>query len=252
MTQAIHGILFDLGDTLLNYGKLDILRLFEEGAQLSYAYLKELGASLPAFDRYHRSQLHSIKWNVLKSRFIRRDFSSRSLLALYSESQGHVLSDAQIDELAWLWYQPLSRFATTEEGLRETLVAFRDRGLTLGLVSNTFLPPSVLDRHLDQFGLLELLTVRVYSSQTRYHKPHPKIFRAALDQAGLDAAATLFVGNQFKTDIRGANRAGCISVLKDPTGTQARWFTKPRYRIRKIAELAEIIARHNGDGPSVD
>ena len=37
--MAIEAVLFDLGDTLIDYGKVDIDSLLDEAARLSYDYL---------------------------------------------------------------------------------------------------------------------------------------------------------------------------------------------------------------------
>jgi FMN phosphatase YigB (HAD superfamily) len=128
------------------------------------------------------------------------------------------------------------------------LTDLRASGLTLGLVSNTFVPPQVLDRHLQQEGMLDQLPLRVYSCQVGIRKPRPEIFRLALEQAALTAPRTLFVGDSPRTDIVGANRVGMISVLKDPTGRHANGRAKPNHLIRSILELPRIIDEYNRPG----
>lgn len=245
MANRIDGILFDLGDTLLDFGKLDITGLFEAGAKVTYEYLQQLGQPLPSFSKYHRRQLWAIRWNYFKSRFTRREFNALELLGRLGGRMGHTLTPSQTLELAWLWYQPLSQCATVEPGVRELLEAFRRQGLTMGLVSNTFVPGEVLDRHLERVGLLDLLPLRVYSSDVGYRKPHPNIFQLALERAHLDAGKTLFIGDSPLADIQGANNAGMISVLKDPTGKNAQAKTKPTHRIASLSELPRIIAQYN-------
>jgi HAD superfamily hydrolase (TIGR01509 family) len=241
MSRRIKGILFDLGDTLLNFGRLDVASLFEAGARLAYDYLKALEQPLPSFARFHRRQLWAIRWNYLKSRFTRREFDSLDLIGRLSERMGHDLTEQQVADLAWLWYEPVSRCAKVEEGAREMLDRFRGAGLVLGLVSNTFVPARVLDRHLEQEGLLEYLPVRVYSCDVRYRKPHRSIFDEALRQTGLEAEGTIFVGDSPKADIDGAHRAGMIPVLKDPADHHARSKVRCRHRIRKLVDLEKVV-----------
>ena len=246
MCKMVQGILFDLGETLLNFGAVNVRELFKTGGRLAHTYLTDLGKPVPPFERYHRQQRRAIRWNYLKSLFTRREFNSMELMLNYSRDLDHELTEEQGAELAWLWYRPLSECAGIDEGVHEMLATFRDEGLKLGLISNTFLPPAVLDRHLEREGLLELLPVRVYSCQTGHRKPHPKIFAAAFERAGLPAANTMFVGDLPPTDVRGANRAGCISVLKDPGDVHVGSSIQPRHRIGKLTELIEIVAQYNG------
>jgi len=245
MAGRIKGILFDLGDTLLDFGKVDVSSLFEAGARLAHEYLTSQGLELPSLARYHRLQLWAIRWNYLKSRFTRREFNSLDLLGRLSARLGHRLSAEQIGELAWRWYQPLSAQATVEPGLVEMLRRLTAGGLAMGIVSNTFVPGEVLDRHLASVGLLDLLPVRVYSCEVRYRKPNVVIFNLALARIGLAPAETMFVGDSPHADIRGANRAGMISVLKDPSGRHVADKGGAAYRVARLAELEDIIARHN-------
>ena len=92
MTRRIQGIFFDLGDTLLDFGKVDIASLFEAGARLAYDYLQRLGQALPPFGRFHRRQLRAIRWSYIKSRFTRREFNSLDIIAAMGQRMGHNLT----------------------------------------------------------------------------------------------------------------------------------------------------------------
>ena len=245
MAARIRGILFDLGDTLLDFGRVDVRAMFEAGGRLAYQYLKDLGQPLPSFEAFHRRQLWAIRWNYLKSRLTRREFNALDLIGRLSISMGHNLTHQQTLDLAWLWYEPLSRTARMEPGLRGLLGRLRDSGLVLGLVSNTFVPGEVIDRHLGQLGLLEFLPVRVYSCDVRYRKPHRNIFLIALGQAKLAPAETIFVGDSLEADIAGANRAGMISVFKAPGHHRSGTSVKPAHRIARLAEVEDIVAKCN-------
>lgn len=246
MAGRINGILFDLGDTLLDFGRVDISSLFEAGARMAYKYLQDINQPLPSFAAYHRKQLWAIRWNYFKSRFTRREFNALELLGRLAGRMGQNLSPAQTLELAQQWYRPLGQCAKCEPHLPELLAALSDSGLKLGVISNTFVPAAVLDGQLQAAGLLDLLPVRVYSCDVGFRKPNRKIFQIALDRCGLLAGGTLFVGDSPKADIAGANRMGMISVLKDPADRHANSRFKPAHRIRQMAELPAIIAKYNG------
>lgn len=245
--RKIKGVLFDLGDTLLDFGDVDIRGLFESGTHLAYDYLREHRQPLPSFTKYHRLQLWTIRWHYFKSHLTGREFNALDVIGRLSSRMGQTLTRDQTVELAWLWYKPLSESGKLEEGVRQMLQAFRDEGLKLGVVSNTFIPGEVLDRHLQREGLLELLPTRIYSCNVGYRKPNPKIFAAALQQAELQPEETVFVGDSPQADIRGANRVGMISVLKDPSGRYANGKAGARYRIGGLVQLQPILAECNGD-----
>jgi len=246
MARRIRGILFDLGDTLLDFGQVDAPKLFRAGARLAYDYLRRLGVALPPFWRYHRRQLRAVRWHYFISHLSGREFNSMDLITRFSQRFGHELTPEQLIELAWRWYRPLSRQADVEEGVREMLADFRRAGLVLGVVSNTFVPPQVLDRHLANEGLLEQLPVRVYSCDVGCRKPNRRIFRLALRRAGLNAADTMFVGDSPRADVYGSSRVGMISVLKDPSDRHNSGRYRPDHRVRSLSELARIVAEYEG------
>ncbi len=246
MTRRITGILFDLGDTLLDFTQVNIPVAFEEGARKAYEYLAGLDQPMPAFEKYHKQQLRAIRSKYFISKLTGRDFNSLDLIDHLGESLGHDLSDEQLAELGWLWYEPVSQQATMEEGLRETLEELRDMGLAFGLVSNTFIAGEVLDQHLKLTNLLDLLPHRVYSCTLDFRKPDPRIFQLGLDGISVQADQAIFIGDSFRADILGANRMGMVSVLKDPTGKRWRWRIKPMHRVKTIAELLPIVRSYNG------
>lgn len=248
MDQPIRGILFDLGDTLLDFGKINAPRLFEAGGKLAYAYLRRLKQPLPPFWRYYRHQLLSIRWNYLRSRLTGREFNSLDLMKRIAREFGQQLTPEQFAELAWLWYRPLGRCARVEEGLHEMLARLRETGLTLGVVSNTFLPAPVLDRHLGQVELLEHLPVRVYSSDVGYRKPRREIFQEAFRQAELTPGETVFVGDSPRADIHGARRMGMRTILKDPADRYHRRGHRADRRIRSILELPRVLDELSTNG----
>jgi putative hydrolase of the HAD superfamily len=245
----IRAILFDLGDTLLDFGAVDVLALFSDGAREAYDYLEKLGQPLPPFKKFLRVQLRAIRWRYLVSRVTGREFNSMQVLGNLSRAMGHTLTDPQVEELAWLWYGPLSRQATVESGLPELLDGFRSAGLQLAVVSNTFLPGVVLDRHMRDEGLLDYFPVRVYSCDVRYRKPHPRIFEIALSRIGATADQTVFVGDNLSADVGGAAKAGMTTVLKDPSGTRSHRRHRPDFRITALGDLPAVLARCAGRAP---
>ena len=248
MARRIKGILFDLGETLLHYGDFDIPHFFRAGAELAHQYVASLGQPVPPFETYYRKQFRAIKWRYALSRLTGIEFDSVKVMARTSRKMGQHLTPEQCDELTWLWYRPLSEHAVLEDGVRDLLREFMAEGLALGVISNTFVPGRLLDRHLENVGLLDLLAHRTYSADVGRRKPRRSIFTHALAKAGLSAEQTIFVGDLPWADIHGANRAGLISVLRDPSGRHARSWFKPRHRIGHITELREVLSQYRRRG----
>jgi len=236
----LRGILFDLGDTLLDFEPMDTRQVFREGAQRSYERLKDqLPASLP-FEEYCERQFRSMRWAYFWSKLLRREFDSTRMMRRNHARWGVGLDAAMCDEMMWTWYEALLAHASVADDVIPTLQTLRERGLKIGLVSNTFVPAATHDRHLAQAGLIEFFPVRVYSSEVRFRKPHRRIFEIALSQIGTKPHETLFVGDLVKADIQGAKRVGMKTVLRQAFAVNDRHRVADHV-IRKISELTRII-----------
>ena len=61
---------------------------------------------------------------------------------------------------------------------------------------------------LDEAGLTSRVDFAVTSARAGVRKPHPLIFRRALDLAGVGPAEAMFVGDSWEADVGGARSAG--------------------------------------------
>jgi putative hydrolase of the HAD superfamily len=181
-----------------------------------------------------------MRWAYFWAKVRGREFNSLELLARFHRRMGLPVDEGLLRELSWLWYEPVTRHTHVEADLKPTLEAMRGAGLRLGVLSNTFVPGFVHDRHLEMEGLLEFFPVRVYSSEVGYRKPDRRIFEAALGRLGVAARETLFVGDLIKTDIVGARRMGMRTALKQPFAN-LRPHRIADHVIRRISDLAAVL-----------
>ena len=252
-TDSIKAVLFDFGNTLLECDckDEDIKKMFKIGARRAYDHLQQQGYRLPSFANYHRCQLRQMLWHVTWARLIRRDFNALHTLRRISLSMGLDLTQEQLEDLCWRWYVPLSNTTNVAAGVPQVLDWLVQLKLKLGIISNTFIPGAVLDRHLAREGLLDYFPVRFYSCDTKFRKPSRKIFRLALSQLSCEPQQVVFVGDVPRTDIRGARRVGMITVLKD-YNQHRTWRdrlmpnTKPDFTITHMSQLKGIIEQLQG------
>lgn len=101
------------------------------------------------------------------------------------------------------------------EDARETLVELSARGIRLGLISNSH---RCLESFQAHFSLDGLLSATVSSSALGFMKPDPRIFRAALDQLGVEPSRAVMVGDSLAHDVDGALAAGMRGVLLSRSG----------------------------------
>jgi putative hydrolase of the HAD superfamily len=128
---------------------------------------------------------------------------------------------------------------------RETLERL-SRSYRLAVLSNA--RPERLKAQLEAMGLRELFDGRLFGfEKDGFRKPHPSVFRKALEKTGIRPAQAVMVGNSWKNDIAGAARCGMDSVWLRPSHAKPWSLRKVGKRkaviIRKISQLAEVF-RH--------
>ncbi|MBC8098171.1 MAG: HAD family hydrolase, partial [Armatimonadetes bacterium] len=97
----------------------------------------------------------------------------------------------------------------------DTLNLLRDRGIQLGIVTNSYHPMTLRDLELQEYGILDYFPdCRITAADAGYLKPHPAIFEQALQQLGISADEAIFVGDNPVADIAGAQGAGMRAVLR--------------------------------------
>lgn len=242
--DMVRAVFFDLGETLLNFGRVDHSAAFREGAKLAHEHLIKMGQPVGDFGAFHRTQRRAIVRAYRWSLICRRDFNALDTMAKTHRDMGLTTRPEDLQRLALLFYEPIRRLGRPEPDVHNVLRWLREHGCRLAVVSNTWVPGIALDDHLAREGLLEFFRDRVYSCDTRYRKPHPRIYQVASERVGVPAAETMFVGDTLRTDIRGANRVGMISVWKAPRGCTSCGWTRPRYTISELRELPELVLRH--------
>ena len=105
------------------------------------------------------------------------------------------------------WWEP---HTYTDPDAADLLRSLRERGLKIGVLSNTVWPRAEHERIFERDGILDLIDAAVYTSEITRTKPHPEAFHAALDSLGLaDPASAVFVGDRPFDDIHGAARSAC-------------------------------------------
>jgi putative hydrolase of the HAD superfamily len=92
-------------------------------------------------------------------------------------------------------------------GVLQSLAA---SGVRLGLISNSHRCLASFQSH---FELQGLIAAAVSSAEHGLMKPHPSIFRAALQLADVAPADAVMVGDSVRQDVEGALRAGMRAVL---------------------------------------
>jgi FMN phosphatase YigB (HAD superfamily) len=239
----IRGIFFELDGTLLEFepiaGRAARAALFHEGAQRSYAFLTSRGCALPSFADFCHAQRAAFQWAQWVTWLTGTVPNGRRALRRMCAQLGLQRDERSLARLGWLWYEPTAQSARLPDDVVPTLAALRDAQIRLGLVLNTPHMGAVIDRHLDDAGLLGFFSVRAYSSELGVARPHPRIFQIALREMGLPPREALWVGKE----VIGARRAGMQTALLAQHPPRAR-RRGADHVIARISDLLALPALH--------
>lgn len=124
------------------------------------------------------------------------------------------------------------------EDVLPTLKALKERGLTLGLLTNVDQDMRPICQAL---GLEPYVDFVVTSGEVGVDKPHPQIFLTALKRAGVKAEEAIHVGDQYRLDVIGARGVGITPLLLDRFDLYPEVADCPR--LRSLAELERYLSQ---------
>jgi HAD superfamily hydrolase (TIGR01509 family) len=205
--SQFEAVLFDAGDTLI--------RLSGSGEELLHRAAANLGVDpLDAEEVAHvwRRVLDrsSTADELAKGRDLSNARHREVWIALYSAAGCERLAPGLSEQLYELTLSAESWEAFPDT--LPTLTALRDRGLRVGVVSDTGFD---LRPAMDLLGLSPFLDTVVMSFQYGVCKPAATVFLTACDQLQVDPERTLMVGDNPLTD-SGAVAAGMYVFLLPP------------------------------------
>jgi HAD superfamily hydrolase (TIGR01549 family) len=148
---------------------------------------------------------------------------------------GVTLCDATDEALALMrdYHGSHNLWEHVPDDVKPTLRAFRERWLRLVVVSNA---NGRLRTLFDRVGLTPFFDVILDSHEWGVEKPDPRLFHAALEQSGAEAATTAHVGDLFHIDVEGARAAGLREgVLLDSANLY------PHVDCRRVERLDELV-----------
>lgn len=102
----------------------------------------------------------------------------------------------------------------TDPDVPDLFGGLRERGIRVGVLSNTIWPRTWHEDVFARDGVLGLVDGAVYTCEIAHTKPHAEAFVAAMEAVGVDdPARCVFVGDRPYDDISGAHAVGMRAVL---------------------------------------
>jgi putative hydrolase of the HAD superfamily len=229
---ATRAILFDLGNTLVGYYTSTefplVLRRCLRECACALGQSEDPGRDEDLFER-------ALLLNREQS-----DYAVRPLAARLQELFGadESLDEASARALDAAFLKSIFATARLDPQAVPLLEALRGRGIKTAIVSNTpwGSPAGAWRAELTRHGLLEKVDATVFCMDVGWRKLHRAPFDRALSLLDVVPADALFVGDDHRWDIVGAQNAGLRPVLLESDVPKS----KPDHLT--IPNLAAIIA----------
>lgn len=225
-------IFFDVGETLVHvdpsFVDLFVTVLAGAGHNRSVDEVREASAHIYA--RFSEAARDGSMWTTSPER-------SREFWTSVYERMLEELRVADDEGLAATLYREFTRMENYVlfDDVRPTIDALHARGLLLGIVSNF---ESWLEDWFGIHELVETFPVRVISGIEGIEKPDQRIFRIALERAGVDAAESAYVGDNPEFDVDPPAALGMFPVLVD---RRDRFPDHAGARVRDLRDLPAIL-----------
>jgi putative hydrolase of the HAD superfamily len=227
--RVLDAVLFDWGGTLTPWHTVDLPGTWRAVAALIDAdRAEEVAAALLAAE--------DEVWT--RSRDTHRSATLAKVCALAKVA----MTEAALAEYRARW-EPHS-FIDPEAPA--VLAGLRERGIKVGILSNTIWTRDHHEQIFARDGVLELLDGAVYTSEIPWTKPHPEAFHAAMNAVGAtDPARCVYVGDRLFDDVYGAQNAGMRAVHVPhsviPPNQLGHTEGAPDATVHRLGELLPLV-----------
>ena len=172
-----------------------------------------------------------------------RSATLADLMARAAEELGLDVAEALLEEAALRHLDAWTPHIRHHPDAPAALAALRERGLRIGLLSNTHWPRAFHEHFLERDGLVDLIDARLYTSEMPFQKPHPTAFIAAAETLGVEPARAVFVGDRPWDDISGAQAVGMRAVLRPNPFAPPIEGIVPDAEIEALADLVPLVEK---------
>jgi len=108
----------------------------------------------------------------------------------------------------------------------------------VGLITNGLC--AVQYPRIDSLGIRAQLATYQISEEVGFSKPHPEMFKRALEETRVEAANCLMIGDSLSSDFQGAINAGIDFCWYNPAGTALpSAYPAPRFILNEFTKILE-------------
>ena len=205
---GVQAVIFDWGGTLTPWHTVDLIAQWKVYAEhYTRDHVNEFpdgGADLA--DRMLRAERES--WARLKENGTSARLSDVfDAVGVSTDHPGHPAAQTAYEE----FWEPHTYI---DPDVPVLFSALRERGVRVGVLSNTIWSRDYHRRVFDRDGVLPLIDGDVYTSEIPWVKPHPEAFGAAMTAVGMtDPGRCVYVGDRVYEDVHGAQQVGMRAIL---------------------------------------
>ncbi len=152
------------------------------------------------------------------------------------------INQAPLDHLEKIYIKAVfERLPGPLPGALETLHKLMEHGIPLAIISNT-IHGQIEKALLRHYQLQDKFKILLFSSEVRYRKPRPEIFRLALHHLRVPPEKAMHVGDTPDADVVGALKAGMKAVYYNPQkGKYPPELPPPHHTIHHLTQVLDFI-----------
>jgi len=230
--MAMDAMIFDWGGTLTRWHDVDFHAeslALAQAAITSHDHRDDLG------QRLHQAG------NTIWGRS--RDHQQSATIA-------DLFTEAGLDhdpELLDAYYDFWVPHTATDPEAGPLFEALHERGIKVGVLSNTIWPREWHRGFFERDGVLDLIDGDVYTSEIPWTKPSRKAFEAAMAAVGVgDASRCVYVGDRLFDDVWGAHQVGMraihIPLSNIPSEQVGHTEGQPDAVVHRLSEVVGVVA----------
>lgn len=246
--MTIRAVLFDLGNTLLEYtlhGRWPEFR--RQRLEQLFPLICELCGQVDATPAEFADAMGGLLRDWEAERAGRsRHFAQRLRAAL--DAVGLKAEDGALDRLTDAFYVPIRACTSPYPETRDVLDCLRTLGIRLAIITNApwDTPTRLLRGDVEHWGLAGFFDAFICSGGVPWRKPNPAFMLAAAEALGVPPSECIVVGDSLAHDIAGARAAGMRSawINRDSQPLPADG-PQPEWVVSSLVEVVQLVGGHS-------
>lgn len=228
MTQKYTDLLFDLDDTLLDFGATETQAL-----RLLFAtYNLEMTPQLEKdYKKFNQSLWKKLELGTLS----RKELLEKRFSTFFKE---HLALDVDGIATGKQYTSFLAQGHQQIKGAKELLQDLKKAGYQLHVVTNG--NKNIQYKRLDDSHFNRFFDTIFISEEIGYQKPTKQFFEHVFNKLDLVPNQAIIIGDSLSSDIKGGINAGIDTLWYNPAQITNNSTIQPTYEIHKLEQIKEI------------